>query len=166
HGAGRRHVLQGHGGEPHFVRQGGAAAATGLFARAPEVARHSGAGPGVGCRARTKRGANPMSVDRKSLDAADIERRIRALEPALGPSVLEPTAALLAPLHRRAPFPGIAIARDLGYGPDERNRLDVFAPERAPGGERPVLLFVHGGGFTGGDKSLPGAPFYDNVGVW
>jgi triacylglycerol lipase len=104
--------------------------------------------------------------DRKTLDAAEIERRLRTLEPALGPSVLESTVTLLAPLHRRTPQPGIAIARDLRYGPDARNRLDVFAPEARGAGKRPVLLFVHGGGFTGGDKSLPDAPFYDNVGVW
>jgi triacylglycerol lipase len=30
----------------------------------------------------------------------------------------------------------------------------------------PVLCYVHGGGFTGGDKSKPGQPYYDNVGAW
>ncbi len=29
-----------------------------------------------------------------------------------------------------------------------------------------MLVFVHGGGFVMGDKSLPGTPFYDNVGRW
>ena len=101
-----------------------------------------------------------MSVDRdrKTVDAAEIERRIRALEPALGPSVLEPTAMLLGPLHRRTPPAGVAIARDIRYGPDARHRLDLFSPEGRPG-KRPVLLSVHGGGFTGGDKSMPGSPF-------
>jgi len=110
-----------------------------------------------------------MSVkrDRKNFDVADIERRLRALGSAVGPSVLEPTQALLAPLHGSGSQPGVAIARDLSYGPDPRNRLDVFAPEQPGGaGKRPVLLFVHGGGFSGGDKTLPGMPFYDNIGLW
>jgi triacylglycerol lipase len=29
-----------------------------------------------------------------------------------------------------------------------------------------VLVFVHGGGFTGGDKHVPGGPMYDHVGAW
>jgi triacylglycerol lipase len=28
------------------------------------------------------------------------------------------------------------------------------------------LVFVHGGGFTGGNKSTPGSPFYDNVALF
>ncbi|MEQ8700182.1 MAG: alpha/beta hydrolase, partial [Bauldia litoralis] len=35
-----------------------------------------------------------------------------------------------------------------------------------PDSARPVLLFIHGGGFTSGDKLLEGTPFYDNVGLW
>ena len=39
-------------------------------------------------------------------------------------------------------------ARDLAYGPDPRQRLDLYG-----GGDgRPVLVFVHGGGFVTGDK--------------
>ena len=29
-----------------------------------------------------------------------------------------------------------------------------------------MLLFVHGGGFVGGDKHVPGTPFHDNIGAW
>ena len=39
------------------------------------------------------------------------------------------------------------------------------APKVRPA-PRPVLLFVHGGGFTGGDKKADDTPFYDNVGTW
>jgi len=41
-------------------------------------------------------------------------------------------------------------------------------PRGAPGasGPRPVLVFIHGGGFTRGAKHTPGSPFYDNVGLW
>jgi triacylglycerol lipase len=43
--------------------------------------------------------------------------------------------------------------------------MDVFEPaERREGA--PVLVFVHGGGFVGGDKARPGTPYYDNVALW
>ncbi|GAA1726406.1 alpha/beta hydrolase [Microbacterium paludicola] len=59
------------------------------------------------------------------------------------------------------------VRRDVAYGPDVRQRLDLHAREPlAPGGARPVVLFVHGGGFSGGDKSDPELPFFDDVGAW
>ncbi|MHC4055206.1 alpha/beta hydrolase [Bradyrhizobium sp. 25ACV] len=75
------------------------------------------------------------------------------------------TTELYAPLHQPEPYTGMKAERDLRYGPGERNRLDVFTAE-APSGPRPVLIFVHGGGFTGGDKRTAGSPFYDNVMLW
>jgi triacylglycerol lipase len=81
--------------------------------------------------------------------------------------VIDPvkTGAIYAPLHEREPYAGVTVARDIRYGPADRNRLDVFTADGA-GGTRPVLVFVHGGGFTGGNKSMPGQPFYDNVPLW
>ena len=55
---------------------------------------------------------------------------------------------------RPAPLPGVQVLRDLEYvqGGHERNRLDLFLPEKAPG-PLPVILFVHGGGWQRGDKT-------------
>lgn len=64
-----------------------------------------------------------------------------------------------------APFPDVNIQRDVSYGPDERHRLDIFTPtDKAT--VRPVLVYIHGGGFVMGDKYAPGTPFFDNVGAW
>lgn len=49
---------------------------------------------------------------------------------------------------------------DVAYGDHARHRIDLF-PAKGPGA--PVVLFVHGGGFTGGDKQVA-PPFYANVG--
>lgn len=76
------------------------------------------------------------------------------------------TAALYAPLQQREPYAGVDVARDVRYGPDARHRLDVFTPAAAGGAPRPVLLFVHGGAFVGGDKRSGDSPFYDNIPVW
>lgn len=48
----------------------------------------------------------------------------------------------------------VAVIRHESYGPDERNKLDIFFPS-APTKTKPgraVLLYVHGGGFFSGDK--------------
>src|SRR3546814_8950681 len=52
------------------------------------------------------------------------------------------------------------LIADIAYGSEERHRLDVYPHDKA---SAPVLLFLHGGGFVGGDKR--GDPlFYGNVG--
>lgn len=75
------------------------------------------------------------------------------------------TAKLYAPLQQHAPYAGVTVTRDVQYGPDARNRLDVFTPAAA-GAPRPVLLFVHGGAFVAGDKRTGTSPFYDNIALW
>ncbi|MES2184603.1 MAG: carboxylesterase family protein [Pseudomonadota bacterium] len=87
---------------------------------------------------------------------------------ALGRVVNGPaTAAIFAPrVIEREPFSGVRTVRDVPYGPAERNLLDVFAPADASGAPRPVLVFVHGGGFVAGARRSPGSPFYDNVMLW
>src|SRR5712691_10917396 len=81
--------------------------------------------------------------------------------------VIDPpkTAALYIPLQEKEPYAGVRIERDVKYGPAERNLLDVFMPE-ASSAARPVLIFVHGGAFVGGNKRNPGSPFYDNIMLW
>jgi triacylglycerol lipase len=85
----------------------------------------------------------------------------------IGRSIDPPkTAALYAPLQQKEPYAGVKVERDVKYGPADRNRLDVFTPEAASP-SRPVLIFVHGGGFVRGDKRGPNAsPFYDNIMLW
>lgn len=94
--------------------------------------------------------------------APELAAQIAALGRIIDPAA---TAALYAPLHMQVPDPGMRVNRDLAYGPGERQLLDVFGTSE-PGVARPVLVFVHGGGFTGGNKHMPGTPFYDNIGLW
>lgn len=81
--------------------------------------------------------------------------------------VIDPprTAALYAPMQQKEPYEGVRTERDVKYGPAERHLLDVFTPE-AKSATRPVLIFIHGGGFVAGNKRGPGSPFYDNVMLW
>lgn len=44
------------------------------------------------------------------------------------------------------------LARDLPYGPDSRQTLDIHAPGVGGTGARPVLVFFYGGNWDSGDK--------------
>jgi triacylglycerol lipase len=82
--------------------------------------------------------------------------------------VIDPpaTARLYTPLQQKEPYFGVRIERDLKYGTAGRNLLDVFMPQATTSG-RPVLIFVHGGAFIGGNKRrTPDSPFYDNIMLW
>src|SRR5262245_35287531 len=61
------------------------------------------------------------------------------------------TAEIYAPLQQKEPYQGVKVERDVKYGPADRHLLDVFVPDTASSA-RPVLIFVHGGGFTTGNK--------------
>jgi acetyl esterase/lipase len=100
-----------------------------------------------------------------SLNIFEMSTKIRALGDQIVPPAIEGTAKLYAPFHEVEPYQDVKVSRDLAYGSDPRHLLDVFEPQdaRTP---RPVLLFVHGGGFVAGDKSRPGSPYQDNVALW
>jgi hypothetical protein len=75
------------------------------------------------------------------------------------------TAELYAPLQPKEPYAWVKMERDVAYGAHERNVLDVFTAPVAGSG-KPVVVFVHGGGFARGTKHTEGSPFYDNVMLW
>ena len=92
----------------------------------------------------------------------EIAKKLAELGRVIDPSA---TRKLYAPLQPTEPYFGVRIERDLRYGPAERNLLDVFMPQNVTSG-RPVLMFVHGGAFIGGNKRIPDSPFYDNIMLW
>jgi triacylglycerol lipase len=95
---------------------------------------------------------------------SDVFARLRALGVDFTPDQIAGTRALLEPLVPRPADVGATVKRDLRYGPDSRNRLDVFS---RPGSRSlPVVVFIHGGGFVQGDKGDEGAPFFNNFGAW
>ena len=95
----------------------------------------------------------------------DIAAKLRAIGPVLNPQMIQDTFALYVAKVPKA-APGVSSVENIAYGPDERHRLDVFAPAAPPGRAMPVVLFVPGGGYVGGAKSREGVPFYQNVGVF
>jgi acetyl esterase/lipase len=96
--------------------------------------------------------------------ASSIWQQLRALGSEFTPAQIEATRQLFIPLVPRPQDVGATVVRDVSYGPDPRNRLDVFS--KGVGTGKPVVVFVHGGGFVQGDKGDEAAPFYNNVGAW
>ncbi len=86
---------------------------------------------------------------------------IAALGTRLGPEVL---AAVQAKYADEQTDPTAPVIEDAAYGPHERQRLDVYAPQDAQ--RRPVLLWVHGGGFVRGEKASEAHPYNAHVGRW
>jgi acetyl esterase/lipase len=51
---------------------------------------------------------------------------------------------------------------NVSYGTDVRNVMDIFLPENRSETSTPVLIMIHGGGWSGGDK-VNMAPFVDTM---
>jgi acetyl esterase/lipase len=93
---------------------------------------------------------------------ADRAERIRVLGNVIDPA----SFAIFADLVDAPPYEDVTVASNIAFGSDPLHKLDVYTLNAAPpGSPRPVLLFVHGGGFTGGSKA--GNGFYpQNVTAW
>lgn len=53
-------------------------------------------------------------------------------------------------LNTVTPLRGLRVATDLRYGPEARQLLDLYTPARPV--NAPVVVFIHGGSWTGGNK--------------
>lgn len=93
-------------------------------------------------------------------------RRLEAVNACWNDDIVKNRAVVLdiySPLAERRDKSGLTLSTNLAYGADPRQCLDVFTPSGAK--DRPVLVFVHGGAFTRGSKSVDGN-IYDNVLYW
>jgi hypothetical protein len=63
-------------------------------------------------------------------------------------------------------YPGITIARDVAFGANPKDVVDIFTADKGPA-SRPVLIYVPGGG---GEKielqDVEAHAFYDNIARW
>ena len=89
-----------------------------------------------------------------------LKARIAEIGPRFDPAILQETFALYRPLLPQ-PSASVRVQPDIPYGSDARQRLDLYAPADATG--LPVLLYVPGGGFVGGDKRAEDG-FWANIG--
>ncbi len=97
--------------------------------------------------------ANAAAVAMLAGLTGDADRSAAVLETALGRPL--PTGG--RPPGGRAARAHYLRAADVAYGDDPAQRLDVWARTDA-GPRAPVLVEVHGGGWTSGDKALAASP--------
>jgi acetyl esterase/lipase len=105
---------------------------------------------------------SPQTVQVPPALAPNIAAELLKIGPVVAPP---PTEKLYAPLAEREPYAGVLVRRDVRYGTDTRNLLDVFTPDKPQAGQ-PVLVFVHGGAFMRGERRTGDSPFYDNIMLW
>lgn len=86
---------------------------------------------------------------------------IRAMGNHFTPDVIDATLGLYA--EGLTSDVRVECIADLAYGDDERQVLDLYRHPDHQGG--PLILFVPGGGFDGGDKRINDL-FFGNIGRW
>ncbi len=96
-----------------------------------------------------------------SANPPEIGAAIRKMGPRITRDIVGATAKLYAPLLAKMPTDGVKVMPDQAYGPDARNKLDVYLPESPKTKRTPVVVFLHGGGFVRGDKRR-----YANLGTY
>jgi triacylglycerol lipase len=94
----------------------------------------------------------------------DIAEGIRKISPVVD----GPGTRLYAPLFasQKEPYPDVTVVRDIAYGTDPLQKLDIFTAAPTPAVAKPVVVYLHSGGFERGDKHTAGSPFYDNIMLW
>jgi hypothetical protein len=107
-----------------------------------------------------------VTIAASGMALAEVPPEIAKQLVAIGRGVCVPeTAQLYRPLHPSPPYAGVSIARDISFGPDPKNVLDVFSAEKR-GGSRPVLIYVSGGAGNKQQGGPNGDVFYDNIMLW
>ncbi len=101
----------------------------------------------------------------------DIEAGLRKIGQIVDPGC---TAKLYRPLmpandiHSSVTplYPGVAIVRDVSFGPNSKDLVDIFTTDKGSS-SRPVLMYISGGQGNKTEQQVPEAnAFYDNIGRW
>jgi len=99
------------------------------------------------------------------VDPACTARLYRPLMPKNDYNTYWPPEAS-APAFTGQLYPDVSIARDQSFGPDPKDLVDIFTPDKGSG-NRPILIYVPGGaGNKIEQQAREGNAFYDNIGRW
>ncbi len=90
-----------------------------------------------------------------------IKQKIKELGNVFDFELIDSTFELYIPLLNEADLGGVNVSRNMSYGTHERQKLDIYKPDKDPDKDLPVLIFIHGGGFITGSKDE-----YRNIGYY
>jgi triacylglycerol lipase len=92
----------------------------------------------------------------------EIAAEIKSMGKVFSVDVLERTKEIYMPVLRKIDRSGIKIIRDVAYGSDTRNILDIHLGDENTA-ELPTVIFFHGGGYVQGHKNVEGDLLHGNV---
>ncbi len=75
------------------------------------------------------------------------------------------TSFVYAPLEPKPPYANVRFTRDISFGPDAKDVLDLAEPVKG-GGSRTVLMYVSGGAGNKQQGGPNGEFYYDNIMAW
>ena len=84
-----------------------------------------------------------------------VQQRLAEVGPGWGKDIrgnIAKTLEVYDPILAASPKDGVAVTRDVAYGPDARHRLDLYRPDGKSG--VPVVVFFHGGAYVAGERNI------------
>ena len=89
----------------------------------------------------------------------DISEKIKSIGNKFNHEVVKEIYKIYIPLLRKINNDHIHVKKDISYGESDRNILDIHYCKDTNKKNMPVVIYLHGGGFTGGNKNaLPDEP--------
>jgi acetyl esterase len=92
----------------------------------------------------------------------EIAAELKEMGKVFNEDVVKRTKEIYMPILNAIDRSGIDITRDVAYGPDERNLMDVHAAEGGVS-DAPTVIFFHGGGYIRGTKNIEGDVLHGNI---
>lgn len=80
----------------------------------------------------------------------DVVKGIAALGPTLDRPMITKTNELMKGLAPMTPPSSVTVTKDVAYGDDPLQQLDIYQPAHTGG--LPIAVYFHGAGYVGGDK--------------
>lgn len=87
------------------------------------------------------------------IEHSSLKETIRAMGRKVDWRTIGRTYLTYTSIHSDESRQGIGVQKDVAYGTHTRHRLDIYFTEKTAFDLRPILVYVHGGGFVQGDKS-------------
>lgn len=109
-------------------------------------------------------GEDSTPISDRSIVTRMQTKKLTALGNLLTPELIQQTYDLMRPFAPQLNVKNCKASYDLEYGPHHRHLLDLYTP--VTGASHALVIYVHGGGFSAGDKGGKESPFFSNIGIW